>query len=76
MEQISSLLTNGWIEECGGAWGSMIILVPKPHQEHINDTQNFVWCMCVLYRGFNKVAKTFEYHIPRCDDAISIFQVG
>ena len=31
--------------------------------------------MCVSYRGINKVTKPFEYPIPRCDDAISLFQV-
>ena len=32
--------------------------------------------MCVFYRGLNKVTRTFEYPIPRCDDAISIISVG
>ena len=32
--------------------------------------------MCASYRGLNKVTKPFEYLIPRCDDAISFFQVG
>jgi len=76
LEQISSLLDNDWIEECGGAWGSMIVLAAKPHQEHIEDIKNFIWRMCVSYRGLNKVTKPFEYPIPRCDDAIHIFQVG
>ena len=76
MEQISSLLKNDWIEECGGAWGSMIVLAAKPHQEHIDDITKFIWRMCVSYRGLNRVTKPFEYPIPRCDDAISIFQVG
>ena len=76
MEQIDSLLANDWIEECGGVWGSMIVLAAKPHQEHIKDIKKFVWRMCVSYRGLNKVTKPFEYPIPRCDDAISIFEVG
>ena len=36
-EQIDSLLANDWIEECGVAWGSMIVLAAKTHQEHIKD---------------------------------------
>ena len=75
MEQISSLIANDWIDECGGAWGSMIILAVKSHQEHINDMNKFVWRMCVSYRVLNWVTNPFEYPIPRCDDAISIFQV-
>ena len=42
MDQISSLLANDWIEECGGAWGSMIVLAAKPHQEHIDDIKKFI----------------------------------
>ena len=38
--------------------------------------QKFIWRMCVSFRGLNKVTKIFEYPIPRCDDAITIFQVG
>lgn len=76
MEQMHLLLSNDWIEECGGAWSSQILLAAKPHQEYINDSREFVWRMCVSYRGLNKVTKIFEYSIPRCHDAISIFQVG
>ena len=47
MEQISSLLTNDWIEKCGGAWGSMIVLASKPNQEHIGDIKKCVWQMCL-----------------------------
>ena len=32
--------------------------------------------MCVSFRGLNKVTKSFEYPILRCDEAISVFQVG
>ena len=76
MEQINALLSNNWIEEYGGAWGSQIVLAVKPHQEHIDDIREFVWRMCVSYGGLNKVTKIFEYSISRCNDAILIFQVG
>ena len=75
IDNISSLLANNWIEECGVSWGSMIVLAAKPHQEHINNIKQCIWRICVSYRGLNKVTKPFEYHIPRCVDAISIFQV-
>jgi len=74
MEQIKLLLANDWIEKCGGAWGSMIVLAAKPHQEHVDDISLFIWRMCVSYRGLNKVTRPFEYPIPRCDDAIGFFK--
>ena len=72
MEHIESLLHNDWIERCGGAWGSMIVLAPKPHQEEVTDINKFVWRMCVSYRKLNSITEPFEYPIPRCDDAVSI----
>ena len=50
LEHIKSLLANDWIEERGCAWGSMIVLVAKPYQEHINDIKYFIWRMYVSYR--------------------------
>ena len=76
MKQINDLLKNNWIEECGGSWGSMIVLAAKPHQEHVHDIRQFVWRMCVSYRGLNKVTKLYEYPIPRCDMAITIIELG
>ena len=76
MKLMKSLINNDWIEECEGAWGSTIVLAAEPHQEHIRDIMKFIWRMCVSFRGLNKVTKIFEYPIPRCDDAITIFQVG
>ena len=32
--------------------------------------------MCVSYRGLNKVTKLYKYPIPRCDMAVTIFQMG
>ena len=76
MEQIDSLSHNDWIDECGGPWGSLIVLAPKPHQEHVTDIKDFVWRMCVSYRKLNAVTLAFEYPIPRCDDAIDDFGDG
>ena len=73
MEHITALLTCNWIEECGGPWGSLIVLAPKPHQEHITSINDFVWRMCVSYRPLNAVTKPFTYPIPLCDNAVSVF---
>lgn len=64
MEHITALLNSNWIEECGGQWGSIIVLAPKPHQEHIINIKDFVWRMCVSYRPPNAVTKPFTYPIP------------
>ena len=76
MKQIRAFLGNDWIELCFGPWGSSIVLAAKPHQEHIENIEDFIWRMCVSYRKLNSVTKPFQYPIPRCDDAISIMIVG
>ena len=69
-QHIKVLLANNWVERCGGSWGSPIVLAPKPHQESVQDIDDFVWRMCVSYRGLNGVTWSFEYPIGRCDSAI------
>ena len=46
------------------------MLAPKPHQEHVSDIEDFVWRMCISYRGLNKITNPFEYPISRCDVVI------
>lgn len=75
MENIEALLHNDWIEECQGPWGSMIVLAPKPHQEHVTDIKDFIWRMCVSYRKLNSITEKFEYPIPRCDDAVTLLGI-
>ena len=41
-EQIKMIEQNIWITDYDGVWGSMILLAPKPHQEGINNIDNFV----------------------------------
>jgi hypothetical protein len=36
------LRRNYWSRRCGGQWGSMIVLAPKPHQETIDDIKDFI----------------------------------
>ena len=70
MDQVDALKMSGLIEECQGAWGNLIVLAPKPHQEHVENIVDFIWRMCVSYRRLNSVTKPFSYLIPRCDGAI------
>ena len=71
MTHIKVLLHNKWIVECkSGAYGAPIVLAPKPHQEDIDDINDFIWRMCVSYRALNKITRPFEYPIGRCDDAV------
>ena len=74
MTQVQGLFSNGWIKECSqGGWCSVIVLAPKPHQEDVKDIDDFVWRLCVSYRGLNAVTKPFTFPIPRCDDALDNF---
>lgn len=73
MKHIRVLLANDWIEEFEGGWGVHVVLAPKPHQEKVVDIDDFVWRMCVSYRGLNRVTNPFEYPIGRCDSAIEDF---
>ena len=72
-DQIEALNTNKWIRDCKGAWVSMILFAPKPHQEDKVDIKDFVWRLCVSYRGLNRVTKSFMFPIPRCSDSIEDF---
>ena len=51
-------------------WGFRITLAPKPHQEKITDINDFVWRFCINYIQLNKITRSAEYPIPRCDDAV------
>jgi len=71
MTQVEQMLSDGWIERCPGLWGLMIVLAQKSHQEHIDNIDDFMWCMCVSYRKLKGVTKSFQFSIPRWDDAIT-----
>ena len=64
---------NNWICDYDGPWGSLLVLATKPHQEGWTDINEFIWCLCVSYRPWNGVTKSFEYPIPRWSDRIEDF---
>ena len=33
--------SDKWIEECGGPWGSSIILSAKPQKDHVSNIDDF-----------------------------------
>ena len=70
LEQVQTLIKNVWIEKCGEPWGSRIVWAGNLHQEYIQNIDDFIWRMCVSYTKLNDITKTFEFPIPRCDDAI------
>ena len=71
MEQVKDLINNVWIEKCEGPWGISIVLSTKPHQEHIQNIDDFIWGVCVSYRKRNGITKPFDFPILRCDESIS-----
>ena len=76
--QLQELLNLGWISPFSAltGWLSMIVLAPKPHQEHIIDIEDFIWRLCVNYRGLNSVTLPHSFPIPRCDQAVDNFAPG
>ena len=76
MNQVEDLLGNEWIEEYAVPWGSMIVLAQKPHQKHIKNIDDFVWCMFVSHHQLYGVTKSFQFHILRCYDAVMIIGWG
>ena len=64
---------SDWIFDCEGAWGFLLLLVPKPHQEECTDISDFVWHLCVSYHPLNGATKSFEYPIPWCSNSIEDF---
>ena len=55
-----------------GRWLFKCVLAAKPHQEHVRDINEFVWCFCVNYQPLNSVTRIIAYPIPRCDSAVFI----
>jgi hypothetical protein len=56
------------INDC--QWLFKALLIPKPHQEHVCNIEDFVWWFCVNYIPLNQVTCLIAYPIPRCDAAV------
>ncbi len=54
-----------------GRWLFKAVLAPKPHQEHVHHTDNFVWHFCINYVPLNAVTQIIAFPIPCCDLAVS-----
>ncbi len=62
---IASLAKLGHIRQIhDGEWLLNALLVPKPHQEHVSNIADFVWCCCVNYIPLNQVTRPVAYPIP------------
>ena len=71
MKHIRELLSNKWVQKCGGPWGSLVVLAAEPKQEDVTDIKDFLWQMCVSYWGLNRITEPFTFPITRCDDSIN-----
>jgi hypothetical protein len=54
-----------------GPWLFKALLAPKPHQEHVWHTDNFVWRFRVNYIPLNSTTQIIAYPIPWCKSAIN-----
>lgn len=61
---------NGENRENIGGWLFRAILALKPHQEHIYNIEDFIWCFCVNYITLNKIIEVVTYPIPRCNTVV------
>ncbi len=52
-------------------WLFKALLTPKPHQEHVQNIDDFVWRFCINHIPLNSVTRIIPYPIPRCDSAIN-----
>ena len=67
---IADLEENKLIRDYEGNWGSLLLLVAKPHQESCINILAFIWRLYVSYRPLNKITLNFEFPLPRCADSI------
>jgi hypothetical protein len=65
---IAALKKVGQIHQItNGRWLFKALLAPKPHQEHIQNINDFIWHFCINYIQLNSVTRIIAYPIPRCD---------
>jgi hypothetical protein len=68
---IAALAKVGHIRQItDGNWLFKALLMPKPHQEHVKNIDDFVWRFCVNYIPLNGVTRFVAYPIPHCDTAV------
>jgi hypothetical protein len=75
---IASLAKVGHIGQITDAsWLFKALLASKPHQEHIQNIDNFVWPFCDNYDPLNGVTHVVAYPIPWRDMAVFVeFSMG
>jgi hypothetical protein len=62
---ISALAKVGHIRQItDGRWLFKALLAAKPHQEHVCNIEDFVWCFCVNYIPLNDRTRIIAYPIP------------
>ena len=59
MDQIQALIGYVWIEKRWGPWGLIVFLADKPHQEHVQNIDDFIWRICVPNSILNIITKPF-----------------
>ncbi len=65
---IAALEKVGQIHQItNGCWLFKALLAPKPHQEHIQNINDFIWHFYINYIQLNSVTRIIAYPIPRCD---------
>ena len=67
---IDDLEDSSLIRDYEEAWGSLLLLGAKPHQESCDDIDFSIWRLCVSYRVLNSITLPFQFSIPRCADSI------
>ena len=67
---IADLEAIDLITDCEGAYGSLLLLAVKSHQEICMNIHAFIWKICVSYRPLNSITIGFELPIPRCANSI------
>jgi hypothetical protein len=69
---IAALEKVGHIRQIhNGRWLFKALLAAKPHQEHVQDIDKFVWKFRVNYIPLNSVTRIIAHPIPQCDSAIN-----
>ena len=56
--------------------GKSNFAIPQATSRANFNKDDFIWRMCVFYRGFKKVTQPVKYPIPCCDGAITLILVG